>query len=95
LSPFQQLVFRVHALERMFERRVTTEDVQAVVTKGEVIQDYPEDKPYPSRLMLGWRGTRPIHVVVAEDSEDGILIVVTAYEPDPIQWDSGFKRKVL
>jgi hypothetical protein len=33
--------------------------------------------------------------VVAEDSEAGILIVVTAYEPDPIQWDAGFKRKVL
>ncbi len=39
--------------------------------------------------------TRPLHVVVAEDSEDGILIVVSAYEPDPIQWDSGFKKKVL
>jgi len=79
----------------MFERKITAEDVQAVVIEGEVVQDYSEDKPYPSRLMLGWRGTRPIHVVVAEDSEDGILIVVTAYEPDPIQWDSGFKRKVL
>jgi beta-phosphoglucomutase-like phosphatase (HAD superfamily) len=79
----------------MFERKITAEDVQAVVTEGEVVQDYPEDKPYPSRLLLGWRGTRPIHVVVAEDSEDGILIVGTAYEPDPVQWDSGFRRKVL
>jgi len=95
LSQSQRFVFRVHALERMFERKITAEDVQAVVIEGEVVQDYSEDKPYPSRLMLGWRGTRPIHVVVAEDSEDGILIVVTAYEPDPIQWDSGFKRKVL
>lgn len=95
MSQSRRLVFRVHALERIFERRITAEDVQAVVTEGEVVQDYPEDKPYPSRLMLGWRGTRPIHVVVAEDSEEGILIVVTAYEPDPIQWDSGFKRKVL
>ena len=95
MSPTQRLIFRVHALERMFERRITVEDVRSVVTDGEVIQSYPEDKPYPSRLVLGWRGTRPIHVVVAEDSEDGILIVVTAYEPDPVQWDAGFKRKVL
>ena len=95
MSPIQRLTFRVHALERMFERRITAEDVRTVVTNGEVIQSYPEDKPYPSRFVLGWRGTRPTHVVVAEDSEDGILIVVTAYEPDPIQWDSGFKRKVL
>jgi hypothetical protein len=95
LSPIQRLIFRVHALERMFERRITVDDVRSAVTNGEVIQNYPEDKPYPSRLVLGWRGTRPIHVVVAEDSEADILVVVTSYEPDPIQWDSGFKRKVL
>jgi hypothetical protein len=94
LAPSQQILFRLHALERMFERRITVEDVRAVVSEGELVQNYPDDKPYPSRLVLGWRGTRPIHVVVAEDIEDGILIVVTAYEPDPIQWDSGFRRKV-
>jgi len=77
----------------MFERRITVEDVRSVVTDGEVIQSYPDDRPYPSRLVLGWRGPRPIHVVVAEDSEAGILVVVTAYEPDPVQWDAGFKRK--
>jgi hypothetical protein len=45
--------------------------------------------------VLGWRGSRPIHVVVAEDSDADILIVVTAYEPDAVQWDAAFKRKVL
>lgn len=91
----EQLIFRVHALTRMFERRIDVADVRAVVAHGEVIQAYPDDKPYPSRLLLGWIGRRPLHVVVADDDEDGILIVVTAYEPDPVQWDSGFKRKVL
>lgn len=66
-----------------------------MVAEGEVIQSYPDDRPYPSRLVLGWRGARPIHVVVAEDCEAGILIVVTAYEPDPVQWDAGFRRKAL
>ena len=89
------IIFRVHALTRMSGRRISVEDVRTAITHGEVVQTYPDDKPYPSRLLLGWVGTRPLHVVVAEDSEDGILIVVTAYEPDPIQWDSGFKRKVL
>jgi hypothetical protein len=37
----------------------------------------------------------PIHVVAAEDSETDTRIVVTASEPDPVQWDAGFKRKVL
>jgi hypothetical protein len=95
VTPARQLAFRVHALERMFERRITVEDVRSVIADGEVIQSYPDDRPYPSRLVLGWRGTRPIHAVVAEDSEADTLIVVTAYEPDPVQWDAGFKRKVL
>ena len=95
MTPARQLVFRVHALERMFERRITVEDVRSVVNDGEMIQNYPDDRPYPSRLVLGWRGLRPIHVVIAEDSETDTLIVVTAYEPDPIQWDAEFKRKVL
>jgi hypothetical protein len=79
----------------MFERRISVEEVRTVIVQGEVIQAYPDDKPYPSQLLLGWIGSRPLHVVVADDSEDGILIVVTAYEPDPIQWDSEFKTKVL
>jgi len=91
----ERVIFRVHALTRMFERRISVADVRAVVAEGDVIQAYPDDKPYPSKLLLGWTRSRPLHVVVAEDSEDGILIVVTAYEPDPVQWDSSFKRKVL
>ena len=88
-----RIVFRVHALKRMFERRISVEDVRSVLACGELLYDYPEDKPCPSRLLLGWRGMRPLHVVVAEDREKDVLIVVTAYEPDPAQWDAGFRRK--
>jgi len=91
----EQVIFRVHALTRMFERGISVDDVRAVIAQSETIQAYPDDKPYPSKLLLGWIGSRPVHVVVAEDASDGILIGVTAYEPDPVHWDSEFKRKVL
>ena len=48
-----KLVFRVHAIGRMFERRITEEEVRATLKGGETIEDYPSDTPYPSRLMLG------------------------------------------
>ena len=54
-----RLVFRAHALRRMFERRISVDDVRDVVTKGETIEEYPYDTPYPSRLMLGWPAGRP------------------------------------
>jgi len=88
-----KLVFRVHALQRMFERQVSPDDVRAVIGSGETIEDYPNDKPYPSRLILGWRGTRPLHVVVAHNVSDNEFIVITVYQPDAGLWDHGFRRR--
>jgi len=51
------------------------------------------DKPYPSRLVLGWIHGRPLHVVVAENRRDGETIVITAYEPGTDKWEAGFNRR--
>ena len=88
-----RLVFRVRAIERMFRRRIGEEDVRYVLTDGEEIESYPEDTPYPSRLVLGWRGSRPIHVVAAEDTEGERTFVITVYEPSPDHWEPGFRRR--
>lgn len=88
-----RLVFRVHAIQRMFERRITPEDARHVLMTGEVIEDYPDDTPYPSRLVLGWRGSQPIHVVAADNHVDRETIVITTYEPDPDQWNQDFMRR--
>lgn len=87
------LIFRMHALQRMFQRGISTEDVRTLLRKGEVIEDYPDDSPYPSRLIFGRCGTRPLHAVVADNSEDEETIVITVYEPDPGEWKPGFKRR--
>jgi hypothetical protein len=91
----RRVIFRVHAIQRMFKRGIREEEVIAVLQRGETIEEYPEDSPYPSRLMLGWQGTRPLHVVVAENSPDQENIVITAYEPDSEIWEEGFRRKKL
>lgn len=70
-----RLVFRVHAIERMFRHEIDEEDVRDVLESGETIKDYPDDMPYPSRLVLGWRASRPIHVVAANDDESGETFV--------------------
>jgi hypothetical protein len=50
----ERLIFRVHALQRMFQRRITEADVREILQVGEVIESYPDDTPYPSRLILGF-----------------------------------------
>jgi hypothetical protein len=77
----------------MFERGITIADVREVLDNGEVIENYASDFPYPSRLVLGWRGTRPIHIVAADNQRAGETIIITVYEPDPQQWDADFKRR--
>lgn len=86
-----RLLFRVPAIERMFQNGIDEEDVRHALRDGETIKDYPDDTPYPSRLVLGWRGARPIHVVAAEDVESETTFVVTVYEPD--LWQPDFRRK--
>ena len=88
-----RLVYRVHAIERMVERGISADDVRKVLAEGKEIESYPGDFPYPSRLLLGWCGRRPIHVFVAENAADNETIIVTVYEPDPDRWESGFERR--
>jgi uncharacterized protein DUF4258 len=88
-----RLVFRVHAIQRMFQRQISNDDVRHVLENGETIEGYPKDTPYPSRLVLGWCRSRPLHVVVADNPEDQETIVITVYEPDLIEWEQGFRRR--
>lgn len=89
----EKLTFRLHAVKRMFERNVDADDVRQVLQNGEVIEDYPNDTPYPSCLILGWCGIRPLHVVVAFNAVDKERIIITVYEPDRAQWDSTFRTR--
>ncbi|MDB5905649.1 MAG: hypothetical protein JWM26_4527 [Betaproteobacteria bacterium] len=88
-----KLTLRAHALRRMFERAVSVNDVREVLDHGETIADYPADTPYPSRLLLGWVGTRPLHVVAAYNHAENEAIIVTVYEPDPAAWETDFRSK--
>jgi len=77
----------------MFERRISEDEVRRVVIGGETIESYPNDRPYPSRLILGWNGSRPLHVVAAENAPAQETIIVTVYQPEGTEWQAGFKRR--
>ena len=89
----RSIVFRIHAVQRMFERRIGVENVRQVLETGEMIEDYSEEMPAPGGLMSGKRGGRPVHVVMAENEKDGELVVITVYEPDTSQWKPGFRSR--
>ncbi len=38
-------------------------------------------------------GSRPIHVVAADNAQADETIVITLYEPDPAEWEDGFRKR--
>jgi hypothetical protein len=75
----------------MYQRNISAHEVRHAIDTGETVEDYPDDTPYPSRLVLGWSDRRPIHVVVADNVDEQENVVITAYEPDPSEWEPDFK----
>jgi hypothetical protein len=94
LSEIGEIIFRTHAIKRMFQRRIDERDVRSVLETGEIIEVYPDDTPYPSRLVLGWRESRPLHVVAADNIVNNATIVITVYEPEQDKWMPNFKRRI-
>jgi hypothetical protein len=75
------------------ERRISVDDVRRALAGGETIEQYAQERPYPSRLVLGWVGGQPLHVVAADDPARDLTVVITAYEPDPKLWEPDFRRR--
>ena len=42
-----------HALERMFEKGISRASVKYVISEGEMIEEYPDSKPFPGGLFYG------------------------------------------
>lgn len=83
----EKVLFLPHAVRQMSrpDRMISTEEVRAVIDRGEIIEDYPDDARGHSALILGaGAGGRPIHVVCSP--QDEYLAVITAYLPDPADW---------
>jgi hypothetical protein len=38
---------------------------------------------------------RPLHVVVGINVDEQTLIIITTYEPQPLQWADNFSRRIV
>jgi hypothetical protein len=95
LAASKRLLFLPHAVGRMNRpaRMISPEEVRGVVDTGVLIEDYPDDPRGHSCLLGGPTDCgRQVHVVCSPKSE--YLAVITAYVPDPVQWENnGMTRK--
>jgi hypothetical protein len=78
---------------RLLKRSISRQDILGAVESYEILEDYPQDKYLPSCLVYLKNEGRVYHFVCALDVVEGKLWIVTAYQPDPQEWDIDYKRR--
>ncbi|MBS5385747.1 MAG: DUF4258 domain-containing protein [Clostridiales bacterium] len=86
------IVISAHAKNRCRERGIKQKDIRNCIMTGEIIEQYPEDYPFPSCLVCG-KSTdgRIIHVVISNEGEAGRII--TAYIPSLDKFERDLKTR--
>ena len=87
-----KIKWSVHCFERMQERNISRGDVKNCILNGEIIEDYPNDFPYPSCLIFGYTiKEKVIHVVAGSDGE--YIYIITAYFPNKEKFEDDLKTR--
>jgi hypothetical protein len=96
ISAIQEHRIRItdHADEEAQADALIFDEIFFSVLQGEVIEDYPIDKPYPSCLIYGdnFQG-EPIHSVWAYNDQSKWAVLITVYRPDPDRWINWRERR--
>lgn len=87
-------IFSRHAIQKMFQRKISKSEIDFVISTGKIIKEYPDDLPHPIFLILGFNVNRPLHIVIGFNKSNNICIIVTVYEPDPKIWKDNFSRRI-
>lgn len=82
-----------HIFVRLIQRGIKIQDIIEAINDGEIIEDYPEDYPYPSCLILGKVNEKYLHIVCGINEKTNELWFITAYYPDTERWNEGFRYR--
>ena len=81
-----------HATERCRQRGILAKDIRAAIMNGEIIEQYPDDFPFPSCLIYGKTSKGAVlHVCISDEGKSGK--VITAYFPSEEKWNMDFKTR--
>ena len=86
-----EILISHHARVRMFERDVSTDDLIALISSGEIIETYPDDEPCPSVLIMGFIEEIVYHTVIAICTDH--IRVITVYIPEENKWIEYRRRR--
>ena len=86
------VILTQHVLERIRERQVEKDDLFNIIMNGEIIEQYPNDYPFPSCLILGNSiAGDPLHIVCGLGKNK--VWVINVYIPDLDEWETDLKTR--
>ena len=91
LNRLETIIITQHSRKRFYERGISILDVCRAIDTGEIIEQYPDDFPFSSCLIMGRSEGRIIHVVASIN--EGMIYIITAYIPDNTAWENDFKTR--
>ena len=75
----------------MIQRSIERFEVETAILKGEIIEEYPDDKYAPSCFIYGnSEEDRELHVHTSLPPK---VVIITVYVPDPAEWIAGRIRR--
>lgn len=87
-----KILFSNHALERIRQRGIKQRDIKNCIMSGEIIEQYPDDFPFPSCLIYGVDANKKILHVVASD-EGTASRIITVYYPSTEKFNNDLKTR--
>lgn len=90
-----KILFKKHALLRIIERNISINEIIEVLNNFVIVDFYPDDRPLPSYLLLGYsKNKKPLHILLALDKDGGYIWIITAYIPDKSKWNEKLTERL-
>jgi hypothetical protein len=86
----ESVFLTAHGTIRLYDRRISYDSVITAIMNGEIIEEYPDDYPFPSCLISAI-DPYPLHVVCGLGN--GQVFIITAYKPDSGMWEADNKTR--
>lgn len=88
----ENIVISLHGQLRLNERNITVDDVMNAIDNGEIIEQYPDDFPFPSCLILGL-SINDVYIHIVVSMNDDKIYLITAFVPNTDKWEADLKNR--
>jgi hypothetical protein len=89
----RRILWTYHVNMRLKGRFIPRPAVLESTASYEIIEEYPKDKYFPSYLVYAEYLHNIFHILFAVDVEEDNIRIITAYRPDPKEWEQDSKTR--